>query len=307
MRFQSEKIRAILNAGGFRGKAAILSLPAAATFLQPIKVPVGPPDEVDGAVRKQLSGKLSYPVGSAVVRHVLAGMVYGGGGEMQERIVVAVPRSELDAHISMADRAGLEVTGVNVEACAVVECFSRLFRRTSDGHRVTLFIDIGAASTQVVLAQGSKMIFAHNLPLGGQDLDREVAEALKIPIEQARGIRLRMNRERQHTAAEDDLFRLLEARVCHITDEIAQCLRYCESLFTNHAIECVVFVGGQSNDRRLCQGIAERLGLPAKVGDPMAGIVRSDQAEAAFGPDGGRPQPAWAVAIGLSLGASVSA
>ncbi|KKL11605.1 hypothetical protein LCGC14_2544130, partial [marine sediment metagenome] len=187
----AENISAMLRSGSFRGREAVLSLPAAATFVQPVKVRPGTPEDMDQAVRNELQGKLPYPVGDAVIRHQLAGTVYADGGQMQERIVVATARRDLDGYLDAAKCGGLAVVGISVEACAIVACFARLFRRTSDKDRMTLFIDLGLASTQVVLARGPEMVFARNMSLGGRMLDEEVAKALSISPEQAHGIRMK--------------------------------------------------------------------------------------------------------------------
>lgn len=304
---QLREVHDLLKTGGFSGQKAILSLPADMVEVQSIKVPILAERELENTVRAEMQPKLPYPVDQAVIRHLLAGTVHTGGKETQERIVVAVPRAELKKCLDMARREGLEVVGVNIEACAVVECFSRLFRRSVDESRVTLFIDIGWASTQVVLAHGRKMVFARNLPVGGKAIDEAVAEVLAIPLDQAHEIHMRMLRDTSEGAAADDLFRLLDARIADVTDEIAQCLRYYESIFVNRAIDRIIFVGGQAHNNRLCRCIAERLNLPAQVGDPMAGIKRMDGRDWPAQMDTREPQPAWAVAVGLSLGANLAA
>lgn len=307
LEFQSESIRGILKAEGFKGREAILSLPAAVTFLQPVRIPIVPKKEIDLAVENELRGKLPYPVADAVIRHILAGTVYPDGKDMQERIVVATPRSDLDAHLAMAQRGGLGVIGANVEACAIVECFARVFRRATDESSVTLFVDIGAASTQVALAHSHKIVFGSNLPVGGENLDETVAEALHIPVEQAHHIRLDTLTENADTAAEDELFGLLEDKIAELGHKITQCVRYYESVFRDRPIGRVVFTGGQAHDKRLCQSIAKCLHLPAQVGDPLAGIKRVYQTGGALGLDTRQPNPSWAVAVGLSLGATLAA
>ncbi len=64
----------------------------------------------------------------------------------------------------------------------------------------------------------------------------------------------------------------------------------------------MIFLGGQAYDKRLCQAIAQRLNLPAQIGDPLAQIERHAGSGMAAGLDRREPQPDWAVAIGLSLG-----
>ena len=90
-------------------------------------------------------------------------------------------------------------------------------------------------------------------------------------------------------------------------DELTQCVRYYESVFRNQNIERAIFLGGQASDKRLCQAIAQRLNLPAQIGDPLVRIesLNADGAVAAL--DRREPQPRWAVAVGLSLGGSQAA
>ena len=105
------------------------------------------------------------------------------------------------------------------------------------------------------------------------------------------------------SAAEEELLCLLEARIAQIASAISHCLRYCEVSMGSRPIGRVVFLGGQARDKRFCQGIAERLNLPAQVGNPMLGVRPSGVPGPSGKLDPTQPCPAWAVAFGLSLGA----
>lgn len=302
---QSERIRHLLKAGRFKGRKAILSLPAPLTSILQVKIPLAVSDNIDTAVKTELYNQLSYPIEDAVIRHYLVGKVYDNGEEMQARFVVAASRSELDACIDMAHHAGLEVVGIDIDACAVVECFARLLSQNAGKSHATLIIDIGWTGTQVALAHGQKLAFARNLPVGGRNLDLAVAEILKIPIVQACRIRRKMIEDQNNSEAENDLFQLLDTKIVEIAEEIIKCLRYHESVFTGRAIERVIFVGGQAHNSRLCESIAKRLNLPAQVGDPMAGIKWPQHENLDRQLDRKKPNPSWAVAVGLSLSAAL--
>jgi Tfp pilus assembly PilM family ATPase len=94
-----------------------------------------------------------------------------------------------------------------------------------------------------------------------------------------------------------------------LADEIQRCRRYHESTFPNVTVDRLVFVGGEAHVRSLCQSLARRLGISAQLGDPIVGLCHDVSARRevpdllAAGIDRRRPQPAWAVACGLSLGA----
>ncbi len=300
----TQSVRTILRSNDFKTRNCVLSLPAEVTFVHHVKIPKLPKSQVAGAVEWELQGKLPYPVEQAVIRHIIAGDAFGEGEPKQEVIVVAAPKATLHACLSIARRAKLEVTAINVEPCALVECFTRLFPESAGTPRTMLYIDMGAVSTQVVISHGNRIVFARNLLEGGEQLDQTVAEGLGLPVEQAHTVRRDLARGDLDADAENELVRLLARSLDGLTGELTQCLRYYESVFRSQPVERVIFLGGEAYDKRLCQAIAQRLNLPAQIGDPLVRIERAQGAGAAAGLTRREPQPDWAVAVGLSLGAA---
>ncbi|MFP4053739.1 MAG: pilus assembly protein PilM [Phycisphaerae bacterium] len=295
-RFLSETLTDLLANGRFQGKECILSLPAEETFVQSVRLPRSAKAQMDFAIQGELADKLPFPVGQAIVRHVVAGEVYEGGEAKQEAIVVAASKARVEKYLALARKARLEPVGVDVEPFAIVECFARLFDAEEAAGPV-LFVDIGEVTTQVVLARGTQVLFARNLQTGGELLAQTLADARKVSPSQAREMRLASLRAGAEQGKE--IRALLEKPISELSGELTQCLRYCESVFKSQSVERAVFVGGQAYDRELCQAIARRMNIPAQIGDPL---VRVAEADASAG-----PQPRLAVAVGLSLGSQLAA
>jgi type IV pilus assembly protein PilM len=302
-----EAIRCLVKANPFKGRQCVVSLPTEFAFVHHLRIPKLSAKEIPGCLQFELQGKLPFSTDDAVIRYVVAGDVFNDGEPRQEVIVVAASRDTIDRYIRMVNRAGLEVVGMNIEACAVVECFARLFRRDSDAARTILYVDIGSATTQVALSHGNRLVFARNLMIGGQQLDQAVADGLKIPIDHARLLRRDPQNAQQDSAAVGELYHLMQSPLGNLAEELIQCLHYYESVFRNQAVERAIFVGGQAYDKRLCQSLAQRLNLPAQVGDPLMRIKRIEGAGLPIGLDRREPQPDWAVAVGLSIGAASAA
>jgi len=250
-------------------------------------------------------GKLPWPLHEAIVRHVVAGELPGDGEVKQEIIAIAASRASVEAYLAAARKAKLDVLGVNVESCALVECFSRLFRRNADAARTILYLDMGHLTTQVVLSHGNRMVFARNLKIGAQSLDQAVAKTLEIPIEQAQAMRKDLLAAETPTEAGEELYHMLSVPLDSLADQLMQCIHYYESVFRNQSIERAIFLGGAAYDKRLCQAIAQRLNLPAQIGDPLVRCGRIEGAGLGIGLDRREPQPDWAVAVGLSMGGGI--
>jgi len=142
--------------------------------------------------------------------------------------------------------------------------------------------------------------------LGARQMEQGASERLGLPLEQVRAARRPDEGGEGPDLAAEQVYDGMGEALDALVGEITKCLRYYESVFPTRSIERAIFLGGEALDRRLCQRVARRLNLPAQIGDPLARVSRP-RASGGPGPlDGRQMQPAWAVAVGLSLGAELS-
>jgi Tfp pilus assembly PilM family ATPase len=86
-----------------------------------------------------------------------------------------------------------------------------------------------------------------------------------------------------------------------LIDELQLCIGYHASMFPDRTIGRLVFLGGEANQKGLCQQIARSLRLPAQLGDPLARVVRGARGAKPINVDLRTAQPGWAVPLGLCL------
>lgn len=367
LNFFTETLRDRLGSGNFRGRRAILSLPAASCFIQHLRMPKLEEEELKKALPWEARGKLPIDPSHALLRHIVAGDVYQDSEQKNEVILLAAAREMVNQLLAAAVRAKLDVVGMNVEPKALVDCFTHIFRRKSDGDQTTCYVDIGCSGTRATIARGPQILFARSIAVGGDHFNRAVANALKISLEDAKVLRIKAcslltpapagaaapeAQSRHDVATPESLehaFPLLGAalkssgstatvnapapvataapavpasdmaseelrekarlveQACReplakLIEELDLCRRYHESTFSMHAINRLVFVGGEARHRSLCQQIARHMSLAAQVGDPMVRMGRTSEVGVESGMDRRQPQPSWAVAIGLSMG-----
>lgn len=287
--YLAQHIPVLLRSEPFKGKRCILALPAASTFVRHVKVPLGDAKATKNAARQAVQSELPFAVEEAVVRHVAAGEIRHDGSAMQEVIVVAMPMGTLNAYLSMVGRAGLEVLGVSVEPVATVECFANLL---SDPSGTVLFIDMGSSNTQVTIAEDGHLAFSRNLPFGADEVNETLGQAFQLSTDDV----LRQRKALQASGAEGEraerLYQPLAPWLDAMGTEVERCLRYYEWSFQKQNTARLVFTGGQAGDRHLCSRLAQRLQLPADLGDPMRLLASQDNLQG---------QPNMTVAVGLSL------
>ncbi len=102
--------------------------------------------------------------------------------------------------------------------------------------------------------------------------------------------------QRVNDACQEPLKRLVE--------ELELCRRYYETTFPGRPVTRLIFIGGEARQKTLCLQIAQHMSLAAQIGDPMVRVGKNCDIPIESGIDKKQPQPGWAVAIGLSMGAA---
>ena len=210
--------------------------------------------------------------------------------------MIAMPRATLDAFIAVMTEAKLEVLGVGVEPMALVSCY---YKFVNDPQAAFVILDLGSASIQVTIAIGQNVVFYRSVQGGGDQLNRAIAQGLKTSAEEVQQMRQAMGMGQDIGPRGEEILRWLHLWVDGIAGDIDNCLRYFESLFRDVEISRLIFSGGQARDTVLCRQLAERLALPAQIGDPMA-LITEGQENAS----GSQLHTDLAGGIGLSLSGS---
>ncbi len=191
LKFFSETMRDLLSQGNFRGRRAILTLPAAAMYVQHVRMPHMDDDALRTALPWETRGKLPIDPAQALLRHLVAGEVYQDQDPRDEVIVMAARRELVDQLLAAAAKARLDVIGMNVEPKAIVDCFCHVYRRKTDAEVTNCFVDIGCSATRAIVARGPQILFARVIPIGGDQLSEAVANTLKISLDDARVLRVK--------------------------------------------------------------------------------------------------------------------
>ena len=60
---------------------------------------------------------------------------------------MAAAREMVNQFLAAAAKAKLDVTGMNVEPKALIDCFTQVYRRKSDAELTNCFVDIGSSAS----------------------------------------------------------------------------------------------------------------------------------------------------------------
>ena len=92
----------------------------------------------------------------------------------------------------------------------------------------------------------------------------------------------------------------LDETLDSLVDGLRMTIRYHDSVCPEHPVNEVVMLGGEAGQRSVNEAVAYALGLPTFVGHPLARVMRTPGMQP-LGLDMNKPQPGWAVPLGLCL------
>jgi len=296
-------IARLLKRKGFRGREVVMALAPEQVAVRNVRLPEMPPEELGPAVRWEVQNRFPFDTATAVVQWIRAGRVRQGGEELDEIIVLAAPRAEVDGLIDLAAHAGATLVSLDAAPCALFRGVERFLQRQEDERTVTVLVDLGARTT-VVIAVGREIVFLKTVPIGGTLFNQAVAERLELEPLEAEALRRRIGDRLAAGEAgpEDGAVRAvadaLRPHLEDLADEIGLCLRYYGVTFRGPRPEVIQFTGGEAHQPQIPHMLGERLAIGVEVVDPFRGL-RIDHLGTVLDRRGVRAE--WATAFGLAL------
>ncbi|MEM7624779.1 MAG: pilus assembly protein PilM [Planctomycetota bacterium] len=310
--FLEDALPSLLRRHQFKSRRVMLSTPAFQTLVHNLLIGRGEPKEIDGMVDLALRERLGVEPSRMVIRNYPGAEVFRDGSPRQEVITFAAGRDIVMRYVELANRLKLEVVGMHCEADCVLKAFGHLnaARVVEDRERPVAFVDLGAATSKIIVARGGRMLLAKTVHAGGDQWTRKLATEQNMGFAEARLARVaEASGGGEEGGGAATLSPTAESATSPLDCETTECLidelrmtfRHYDQRYPEQPIEKLIFIGGEANRLSTCQQLARAVHVPAQLGDPFARLSRMNAGAAPLGVDLAQPQPGWAVALGLCL------
>lgn len=191
MLFFAEWLPKVMREGKFKGKRAVMAIPAAQTFVQHMQInEADAASNRDEACKQQLQATMGCAPSNIVVRTTEVCQVHRNGQAQREIICFAIAKDTVMKYIDLLRRCKLEVVGVHTDTMAMIRSFDHINRRNEDAEVGTLFVDLGWGGTRAAITHGQQIVFARYIPIGGKHFDQQIASALHCDVASARAHRM---------------------------------------------------------------------------------------------------------------------
>lgn len=190
--FMADAMKELVRQQPFKGRRVMCAIPAFQTLVNMLELSCSENDDINQQVNLHLQTVMEMDPSRMVIRNHKVGTVVRNGATKQRVICMAANRSVVMRYLELAAAVKLEVVGMHSEPVCIARGFSELYnRRESDKDEARCFIDIGAASTKLVIIRDQEILLARNIAVCGDELTRMHAKEHRLDFDQARLARMR--------------------------------------------------------------------------------------------------------------------
>ncbi|MEM8494932.1 MAG: pilus assembly protein PilM [Planctomycetota bacterium] len=296
--FIEEAVKGLMRNLPIRGRRAICAIPAFQTLTHNFMIPRTDPEDIDALIDLQLRERLGVEPGRMILKNFHAVDHHRRGAARSDVVCLAAKREQVMQYLGLAGRCRLEVVGMHVEPLCVTRCFEDLL---DDAGGAVGFVDLGAATTKVIVAQGQKLLLVKTIHAGGDHWNQLHAQRSDLDFDEARRMRVASVNGSDDggvaTATADD--ETHDEVLLTLIDELRLVTRHHRGRHPSLPLERIVLLGGEAHNDKLRGRLSHALGVECELGDAFAGMDRDVEAGSAIGVDPTDPGPNWAVAVGL--------
>lgn len=244
--------------GSLPSNHTVLGIPTGRTFSRTFTIPASAEKTLQEAVEIEVDQYIPIPINLLYIDYEIISRT------KQELTVLmsAVPQSLIDSCVLAAKQCGLEVVLIEPSISAV----ARVLEATEDAHLPTVIVDIGPASTDIAVLDGSIRVTG-GIGVGGNTFTLSIAKKLNVPLENAH--QLKVLNGLSAGPRQTKLLTAIKPNLDRILTETRKVIRYYNERITQeHKIEQILVVGGGSNVPGIGDYFTSELIMPARVANP---------------------------------------
>jgi len=288
-----DALTALLKEAKTRRRKTILAVPGRSVFTRPRALPPVPEYKVTQIVRYEIQQQIPFALDQIALDYQVLQRTEAGGYDV---LMAAIKVDVIDKHLAVLEDARCRIDAVDVCPFALYNWLKHAGEFGAEGECVAV-LDMGAATTDIVIERDKQFAFTRPLNLGGDDLTSAVSRALGLNFADAE----KLKRQRAFAPTGDPkrdgkMGEVLGPPLSRLVGEISRSFGYFRSLPGGGTVDRVVITGGGACLRNIVPYLQRQLGVEVRIAQSLAGLAVGPAAQQA------KEHPEQAcVALGMAL------
>lgn len=248
---------------GLARTPCVIGIPAQHVLFQPFAMPPDDPRTVEQAAAIEVA-RYSDMASEQMVHDAASVRV----SDHQKHVLLVMSRtSQVEQVLAGASRVGLDVIDMVPNPVAL---YNAMEYRNQSHDAVTLFVNVGAASSEIAVGTGGGLLFARAFAIGGQMFTDAIARAS--------GISTAIAEEKKLSSSEQQPSGVLAPVMSLWIAEMTACLAVYRNQFPDRRLQParIVLCGGGACLRGFADAVSAALGVPASRADAQPRAVAAE-------------------------------
>ncbi len=192
--------------------------------------------------------------------------------EAQSLLVVTVLKQMIKNYNNVIDKAFMACDILDTNFAALFNSFE--YNQSLNKDKNYMILDIGSVSTNLVVVIKNQVVFARNLPIGGDFFNQEIQKKMNIGYQEAEELKISASKEGE--AAPQEVVSLINSELNEaFSEEIFSCYELYRSFFLERDVHQAYITGGGSKTFGLASHLQQKLEFPINKFDPFQRIKLS--------------------------------
>lgn len=286
-----ETIKDLLKSLNSKAREAVCSVSGNSVIIRKITLPAMTPEELEDQIAWEAEQYIPFDINDVNLDFEILDTDLSASGKMTV-LLVASKKEIINEYVAVFNEAGLKLIVVDVDSFAVQNIFEQNY--TPSENEVVALINIGASIMNLNVVKGGVSLFTRDVQMGGNLYTEEIQRQFSLSGEDAEKAKV-TGEYPDKTRLNDTISRINET----LSIEILRSLDFYNSTAEDQKISKIYLSGGCSKVPMLPEAVAQRLGLPVELLNPLRNITCNEKE---FDPEYLQEiGPLVAVAAGLAM------
>lgn len=290
---RQDVLKTLLKDAKVRHKKVVFGVPGQSVFTRTRALPPVPEYKVTQIVRYEIQQQIPFSLDQIAFDYQVLKRTEAGGYDV---LMAAIKVDVVDKRLEIIKDIKKQIDVVDVCPLSAYNWLKSTGEFGEQGECVAL-IDLGAATTDIVIERENLFRFTRSLNIGGNDITSAVAAEFGVSFAEAE----KMKRERGFAPTGDPQRdgkggEIIGRVLSRLVSEITRSFAYFRSQPGGGAVSRIVVTGGGACLRNMIPYLQRMLGVEVRIAQPLAGLAIGPGAQEV----NEHPEQA-AVALGLAL------
>lgn len=249
----AELLAETIKKNKFRSKNCVMSIPEKSIFSRLITLPKMAPNELNEGIHWAVKPQVPVSLENLNISYLEIDSFKKDSTDMTNWYVVAAPKDLIERYKTFAGFAGLNLLAIETEALAVIRTIHANYLPQGD----YLVLDLGAESTNVILARKRAVVFSQTLSTGSDAITKVISSDFGIDAGEAEKYKLSYGID--FTQGDGKIAKSIQSVVDLIMNEVTRTMSFYREKIDNSQIQTIYVTGGGSKLPGLAEYIKSKV------------------------------------------------